>query len=637
MATLSSLNPNNAAVHAVLGGAGTGKTQMLIEHVDSLLKEGATSNEIIVLAATHDAAYVLKNRLAGLAGPTSRDVRVESVREFALTLLASDEARAFTGRDPRLLAPFEMNVLMEDIKTTGLRPNRLREMLKFFCKSWTELSDDDPDWIISQEEAVVVEAIKGSLSLSRGILEQEVSNFAVHYLRAHDDALAANAYKYVLADDYQTLSFASQTLVGMIASGQLWIAGDPCMQGEAFDSYPRVESLSQLAEAEGVSTLRLEASHRASAAVTAAKALLDSDCFADATKIETSVDADPSESALSVLSFRTPEEELRGAADEVVRLIESGVVPGDIFVAAPNKSWVRNMRAALVRKGVAVDAAPSAQSLSGDIRDASRCTAPLVLSALALTAQPDNALALRSWCGFGDYLASSPLFEHMRAMHAKSGKTLSQLLDELGDSEDAIDDEPVCNIRRTLDAYAAAQSIAARANSLRGGELLQTLTRDVTGNEIAIVPAVILQLCDPIHEDADAEELFANAVSKLNLPRFEHNPNSVKLGLYENASGLNPQAIVLTGFVNGFFPNLDYFEDTKFNVNQRNSMLAADIKRLYGLVGKANRSICITYFTEASPEAAGALKLKVDRVRMREGKRVCSVSPSLLLHTITGK
>ncbi|MBQ3105850.1 MAG: hypothetical protein IJC51_00010 [Eggerthellaceae bacterium] len=65
------------------------------------------------------------------------------------------------------------------------------------------------------------------------------------------------------------------------------------------------------------------------------------------------------------------------------------------------------------------------------------------------------------------------------------------------------------------------------------------------------------------------EELYANAVDKINLPRFEHNSQAVTLGMYENAVGLNPSVVIVTGFVNGFFPNLNYFEETKFSIDQR--------------------------------------------------------------------
>lgn len=109
----------NLARTCVLGGARTGKTDFLARRAEELAeRDGAAS--VLVLAASPDAARSLARRIE------NADVRVTTPRELELELLADPRAQAATGRRPRLLLPFEENILLEDVKTSGVRPKRLR-------------------------------------------------------------------------------------------------------------------------------------------------------------------------------------------------------------------------------------------------------------------------------------------------------------------------------------------------------------------------------------------------------------------------------------------------------------------------------------------------------------------------------
>lgn len=568
----------------------------------------------------------------------AQDVRVETLRAFALDVLGGDEAREFTGRNPRMLAPFEVNVLLEDVKTTGVRPKRLKEMLKFLFRGWSELADDDPEWIITQEEQTVVDTLKGSLSLTRGILEPEISNLAVNYLRSHPDALEAASLPYVFVDDYQLHSLASQVLAGMLAKTSLYATGDPCAQSEVYESYPHIEGLAALAKHEQAQTHTLDESFRAPVAVNAVNALLNDPCYADAGKTLQCAHRDmQKEAALHACSFPAPEDELNGIAATVTQLIEEGMQPGEILVAVPNKSWLKNAAVALGMANLSADAIFLPQSLANDVRDTTRCADELAFTALALTANPNNALALRSWCAFGDYLAGSSVFEALRKKHQETEESLSELLEEVFENPTALGNDTAYNLQGILNAYAESKHIAAEATMLRGKELLDALSRMTTGNEKASASPSLLRLCAPIADDSTAEELYAHAVNRLTFPTFAHEAGSVKLGLYESATGLNPKAVVLAGFVNGFFPKRSFFEDTQYSLVQRERMHAADTKALYNIASKAMESLHATYFTEAPLEAASALNLKVERIRMKQGRRMCAIAPSIFLKTIAGE
>ena len=84
-------------------------------------------------------------------------------------------------------------------------------------------------------------------------------------------------------------------------------------------------------------------------------------------------------------------------------------------MAVPNGVWSRNVVAALAAQGVRAETLPDAQPLRGDIRDNARCVPARIATALNLAANPDDAVAWRCWCGFGDYLVNSAALANLRS------------------------------------------------------------------------------------------------------------------------------------------------------------------------------------------------------------------------------
>ena len=91
------------------------------------------------------------------------EVTVTTPRALALDVLSDAEAMRWSGREPRLLTAYEELFLLEDMKACGLRPKRLREMLKFFYRSWTELADDDPNWLVARRGIQCAHAAEGRI------------------------------------------------------------------------------------------------------------------------------------------------------------------------------------------------------------------------------------------------------------------------------------------------------------------------------------------------------------------------------------------------------------------------------------------------------------------------------------------
>ncbi|MEI3548844.1 MAG: hypothetical protein V8Q09_11215 [Adlercreutzia sp.] len=116
----------------------------------------------------------------------------------------------------------------------------------------------------------------------------------------------------------------------------------------------------------------------------------------------------------------------------------------------------------------------------GDYRDLARCAPARLLTALALAADPSDALAWRCWCGFGDYLANSAAFADLRTGVVAEGKSLTALLDEVAAAAPAEQGFPGTGIGRILDAYQAGRTLIAAAEGLEGGALVGALAAACT-------------------------------------------------------------------------------------------------------------------------------------------------------------
>ena len=609
----------------IVGSVGTGKTEHLVERVANLVSADGPRS-VAAFCATPLAARAFAARLRKRLGDATDNVLVTTPRAFALEVLDDDEARASTGRDPRLLTAAEEKFLLEDLKVSGIRPKRLREMLKFFYRSWTELADDDPDWLLPGEEAELHALLKESLEFMRAVIEPEAANLAVNHLRESEAARSAHRFAHVVVDDAHCLSRASQLLAELAASTSIAMAGDADACVRAFDSYPYAAGLDEFAERHPKARLvQLDACLRSKATAQAAANVLADPAF-EGHALSASDEAE--EGALTVLTSDDPADEFERAAAYLANAARAGVPASRMAVAVPNDVWARNMVAALEARGLRAEALPARQPLGGDARILERCLPARVLTALNLVADPNDATAWRCWCGFGDHLLNSAAFASLR----KQGLSLAEALAAVdsGAAPHAV------GMQRVADARREGLELATRTDGLSGRSLLDEIARLVSDGAETSAPSAVTRLCLADGEADDAASMARRARERLTMPTLSDG-EAVAVVPYDLAVGISPDTLVIAGFVNGFIPCRDYFDTTVTTLDKQEKMHAADARRVYALVGKAEHALALSHFASTDLETAGALKLKIDRIRLRDGVRTCSIAPSDFLAVIVGE
>ena len=684
----------------ILGKVASGKTEALVHRVVEYLSGQLSGKSVLVLAASPDAAETLKRHLAAaLDIPANtlgeQGVRVSTPRAIALEVLGNPKAQAACGRKPRLLLPFEENILLEDVKASGLRPKRLREMLKFFYRSWTELADDEPSWLVSEEEVQVHSLLKECLAFTGGILPNELSNLAVKWLRTDETARKAASYDLVLVDDYQLLSLASQVLAGLLAREGLVVTGDMQATSEVFEEYPYATGLIEFAQADGVQTVQLDACWNSTAVQACCENLIgaaqtheqesrdlagtgengerEARAFAGANNesaqtsvtsqagyspaavVEASAHAAYAETApvenparnARALSFPTAEAEIAHVAQHIADAIKKGAQPSDFYLAVPNGVWAKSLNRSLEARGISTAQRPSARMLSGDSRDLRRCKTSRLVTLLALAADPHDMLAWRSWCGFGDWLTHNPGFAALRRYAAQQGlapydalatvaadNPCREALGELDAAEQA-------SLERISQAFKTGQAALMQLEGLVGRQLIDAAwelldceqhAQETTAGQGG-VPADLLRLLDVENPKLahDAASLVDRLLMALNEPRFPLAQNVVRIGDLAASHGSSYRTVVLSGFVNGFIPKHAYFDPVKTPLDRMGLLYGTDARRVYQAAGCAREELLVTAFTQMDALQAERLDLKVDRVFMREGKRLARISPSELI------
>lgn len=614
----------SADVRCIEGRVGTGKTQLIVDQVVDLLHQEVSPRDIVLFAATPAAARALEERLAQAIGAGACP-RVSTLPLFSLELLGTPEAVCRTGRRGRTLMRFEENLLMEDMKTSSVASRRLGEMLKFLYRSMTDLEPLCGDWFYDEQEARVFQLLCDQLAFREAYLACELPRAAWDYLDQHDDARKAVAHDHVFVDDYQMASCASQCLASAIARVSLTVAHDPFARVHGSEDYPAFKGAQRLLEANPVAeTEKLTLSRLSSVVTDAVNRFAEDEAIGDATPLAS---ASGEQGICEAVAYERPEDELRGIVTLVAYQQSRDVAVSDIAVAAANRLWASNAARALAAEGIPVSPL-NRVSIAGDTRDEGACRAARAFTLLRLVADRRDPLALRSWCGFGDYLANSALMTAVVAGDATlsledgvtlSAQTPSSLLKQEAERADA--------------ALAEAWRILDTLEGLRGTALLEA-TLQAVGAYDSVEAAALKAIAAEAPSSAVATELCHAVEHAVLAPQFDG--QGVRVGLPEDFAGQSASAVVMTGLVNGLTLPRRYFDPAQVERDKRPALLAAEMAKTYACAGKANRTLLLTYFSEAPLVTAESLKLKIHRVRLREGERLCEVHPSETIRAITG-
>lgn len=554
-----------------------------------LLEEGVAPSSILVTVASGFAAQAFKRRLRQALGEergrAAEGVAVLTALEACVSVLDAPEARAFTGRTPRLLNGAEYLFFLEDMKALGFAPRVLRASLENLYERMAGLNALDEQ--LDDEEAAVLAHLRRALSLRGAMLAQEAPALCAAFLKSDAGASSRNRYDHVLCDDYQNLTRAERACLDALAGRQIIVA---CDNIDPFEpEHPDTKTF-ELTRTFGDPTVA---------------------AFAGAPHEPTC--AAPADGSVAVVKWSTPEEEVDGIAKLVRAAVEaeSDARESRTCVAVPDKRWALMMEQALKRRGFAVSAAGAASGLGGDPRESSRAKALVAYTKLNLLADPSDLVAWRSWCGLDHPALNSGAWLALQNHAEGRGIGLLEALEQAA----ACEEEPFPQAAALAERWKSGQDFIARNGGRRGFSAMRTVGAEGLP-EFAEVERML-------EGDEDAAGLFKLMREQTSRPTFPESAHTLHIASFDAMAGTEYDNLFVVAAIDGLTPSRRALEGE--------AAMDAERRAFRNGVAKAMRKLVISHFAHMPVETAERMKLPFTRVRAVEGERVAVVRPTTFL------
>ncbi|MBB3172093.1 UvrD-helicase domain-containing protein [Parvibacter caecicola] len=607
----------------VSGAAGTGKTEALIARAARLINGGADPSTILMVASTTFGAQALRERLRAALGednaPAANEVAITTALNAAVAVLGTPAAREATGRKPRLLAGFEHNFFIEDMKTTGQSRRQLKNVMDLFDRHWCSY-DTSEDWLIPGEQTVAWQRAQEALGALGAMLPNEAPYLAARFLQENPKGRAQCGFEVVLADDFQNLSHAQQTLVCLLANRQVMVAGNGNETATCASPLPHPDGFTQFENLRnGVTCFQLETAFNNVKATAFADALAVAGADSQAL---TAQKRDGSATDITLVKWNMAEDEFNSLTKYLRALIaDREIEESQMCVVVPNKRWARTMQQALGKRGIKTSADGAFPSLVGDPRDAARSQALIAFTKLNLLANPEDVVAWRAWCGYGHQLTHSDTWGRLLEYARQQGIPVLEALPAVAQAV-AGGTEPFMKAKLIAERYNQGREFIEK-NSRRKGF---GLTRAAGLDGLREFKGTL----DTLAGDEDAATVYAVLRDKEMNPTFTEGAHILRISSYENMVGCNYQYVVITGCVDGLMPVRDAFEVVSTD-EDRKRVMDAERRLFAGAVAKAGQELMLSTFSRAQLELAEKTKMQVTRVRSDGDDRIALLRPTTFI------
>lgn len=606
----------------VAGAVGTGKTEALVARAARLIGDGTDPSAILMVTSTTFGAQALRERLRaalGEAADAANEVAITTALNAAVAVLDTPAARETTGREPRLLAAFEYNFFIEDMKTTGQSRRQLKNVMDLFDRHWCNYETAE-DWLVPGEQTVAWERAQEVLGAMQAMLPNEAPYLAARFLQEHPEGRAQCGFEVVLADDFQNLSHAQQTLACLLANRQVVAAGNSDEATTCATPLPYPTGFSQFESLRnGVTCFQLETAFNNVKAT----------AFADALAVAGNGDAalratnrDGAAADITLVKWNMAEDEFNNLTKYLRALIaDREIEESQMCVVVPNKRWARTMQQALSKRGIKTSADGAFPGLVGDPRDAARAQALIAFTKLNLLANPSDVVAWRAWCGYGHQLTHSDTWGRLIEYARQNSLSILEALPVVAEAV-AAGNEPFMKAQLIADRYNQGREFIEK-NSRRKGF---GLTRAAGLDGLREFKGTL----DTLAGDEDAATVYAVLRDKEMNPTFTEGAHIMRISSYANMTGCNYEYVIVAGCVDGLMPARDAFEVVSTD-EDRKRVMDSERRLFAGAVGKAGRELMLSTFSRAQLELAEKTKMQVTRVRSDGDDRIALLRPTCFI------
>ena len=598
-------------ITVVHGGASSGKTAFLISRVKELIDTGMAPENILVVTPSLTACRAFSLRLTQEAPEVAERVAVRTAQDVCLDTIAQSG-----GTRTRRAMAAEWTFVLADLRSPGVDGATTRCCLGETFARWRRGDFSLPD---EGPHRHVRERLEKLLAQYGLLAPQEIAP------RAACESITAT-HAAVLVDDAQNLSRATLVALEASAAHEFVVAWNDQVSLKGFDECAGDISLQEFLEKHGSAKvvslpafLDAAAENPATApADTHIKAFAHAVAHADCAAYDRLCDAGAStfdDESVVLLKWSTPDDEPDGIAKLVRSMVDEGTaLPGEIYVAVPNRTWGIAMRRALTRRWLDATMALDDEPVRGNPAKPAAAGAYLAYAKAALLADAHDVMAWRIWWGAGQPDLGTGLWRAFEEWSKSESLSLAEAIERIAQDTTAIPASFAPFAARVQEGM----SFIERNSGLKGFSLTQTVFSGLADDPF--------DLDDVLNGTEDAAQLVTIIREASYSRTFDFDPNHVLVGSYRGVAGLSPRVVVMTGAMDGFIPSATCFDPNGAIIE--GSALDSQRAIFAAAASKAHDKLVISTFQRADQSLARKLGLRERRSRIDAGKRVSMLSRS---------
>jgi superfamily I DNA/RNA helicase len=526
----------------VIAGPGTGKSYAMKRRVARLLEENVSPAKVLAVTFTRVAAEDLHRELQKLNVPGCEDLEGQTLHGLAMRILARQHVLHHVGRTPRPLNTFEQKVMYSDIAPLAGGMKNTKSYVEAYEAAWARSQGDEPGFPATDEEKVFQKLLIDWHLFHKSMLIGEVIPYFVRYLKDNPTAEEHREFDHILADEYQDLNKAEQTVISYLSkSAQICIVGDDDQSIYSFKNAHPDGIREWKTIHTGCADFEMAECQRCpTTVVEMANSLIGYNTQREPRKLKP-LDA-KGKGEVQIVQLNNSIDEANWIAKKIKALLADGAQPADIIVLVQRKRAARVILNALNQIEVPAKSYYEESQLESD-------DAQVQFALFKLFLHKDDRVALRYLLGYGSQNFRATAYAKLRAHCENTGDSLYGALEQMSTgilklphTKQLI--ERFDEVRKKLDQLEAIKNDVSK--------LIETLFPSEK-QEIKELRELALAVRK---EAEDAADLFNEMMKEITQPDIPPEVMDVRIMSLHKSKGLSSPYVFIAQCVQGLLPSM---------------------------------------------------------------------------------
>jgi DNA helicase II / ATP-dependent DNA helicase PcrA len=538
----------------VLAGPGTGKTYAMKRRVMRLLESDEDPRRVLACTFTRTAARDIAKEIAALGVDGADKVWAGTLHSLCFSILTRQEVLQATGRVARPLAKTEVRFLLQDLQGAFGGVKKAAKKLLAFEAAWARLQNEEPGWPQDPADQAFQTALLAWLRFHGAMLIGEIVPVTLAYMQNNPMCPERSKFDHVIVDEFQDLNRAEQVLVDLLAEqAKVSIIGDEDQSIYSF-KHAHPEGITDFHdEHPGTHDETLDMCRRCpTLVVKLANSLIKNNDTCSGRPLKAR--QENGQGIVHIVQWASLNAEAEGVASYVLQRIEQdGVLAGEILILAPRRQMGHAVRDALGERAVVAHSFFSEQALDGNPKKLDECDAQQAYALLTLLADPEDRVAMRCWCGFGNGTLNDGGWMRLRAYCEANGETPRQVLEQLVSV-----DIKIPYTKNVVERFKLLQEKEEDLNAVSGHALSDGLFPE--DQEWTEPLRSIVKQKFPLNKGFTRTELLEEiraGVTQMDTPT---DVDYVRVMSLHKSKGLTARVVIVMGCNEGLIPRIDYDE-----------------------------------------------------------------------------